>query len=130
MSSPRLPEINPEVPDANTPFELSNAIVSKRLVAIISWSKETYQELDKQCEVYDQMLLSKERASHPDYAFYKCNIDGLEPKTVRGILGVHPKVVRQTAGLSIYREGELLGSLEGEEMQEYGLIEQALYSVM
>ena len=74
-------------------------------------------------------MLAKERLSHPDYKFYKCNIDDMEAKKVRGMLGVHPKVVNESAGLSIYKDGELIGSLEGEEMRTYGLIEKALNSV-
>lgn len=148
---PRLPDLNPHIPDTNTSLEIRNAISETRLVAIISWSSSTYDDLGGAQEAYDQLLMSRERASL-DFKYYKSDIetlireeaagldvDGVKgdreegrkkgERTVRGLLGVHPKAVRESGGLSVYNYGKLVGSLEGEELGEYGIVEKALNAV-
>lgn len=149
---PRLPEFHPEVPDTSTAAEIALVVAQYRLVAIICWASSTYDELSAQQEIYDQFLQTRSRC-HEDFMFFKADVDNMireeagvpEPREteeeidtrrkrgerkVRGVLGVHPKVVRKTAAVSVYKRGVLVGSIEGDEMDDYGIIEKALNSVI
>jgi hypothetical protein len=137
---PRLPDLNHTFPNANSSPEIRTAISLYRLVVIVAYSKSGYKEVGDQQEAYDQLLVARDQQrAHHDYGYFKCDVDALVAaegggkdgdRAVRKLLGLHARVMREGgAGLSLYRDGKLLGSLEGEEMMEYGVVEEAMNAV-